>query len=175
VTCWITKGWRKTMWIKFPAISRSTCLDIGYQIKQSPYFDLKVLIMRPAPGVWNITRAGGILPRLDGARGKKQVWHPHQWKHGFLTRHLQILGSLVLAVSLSVYYLLLSISITNFMSNRKRALIIELLWTRSHRSGGFGALIPPNKAPSPPNWNMKYYKSVEFLSIFRIWRPAAQT
>jgi len=163
------------MWIKFPAISRSTCLDIGYQIKQSPYFDLKVLIMRPAPGVWNITRAGGILPRLDGARGKKQVWHPHQWKHGFLTRHLQILGSLVLAVSLSVYYLLLSISITNFMSNRKRALIIELLWTRSHRSGGFGALIPPNKAPSPPNWNMKYYKSVEFLSIFRIWRPAAQT
>jgi len=44
-----------------------------------------------------------------------------------LTRHLQILGSLVLAVSLCVYYLLLSISITNFMSNLKRALIVELL------------------------------------------------
>jgi len=34
--------------------------------------------------------------------------------------HLQILGSLVLAVSLSVYYLLLSISITNFMNNLNR-------------------------------------------------------
>ena len=44
-----------------------------------------------------------------------------------LTRHLLILGSLVLAVSLCVYYLLLSISITNFMSNLKRALIVELL------------------------------------------------
>jgi len=48
----------------------------------------------------------------------------HQWKHWFLTHHLQILGSFVLAVSLFVYYLFLFISITNFMSNLKRALII---------------------------------------------------
>jgi len=30
--------------------------------------------------------------------------------------------------------------------------------------GGFGGLSPPNKAPSPQNWNMKHYKSVKFLS-----------
>ena len=101
-------------------------------------------------------------------------FHVHQRKDWFLTRHLQILGSLVPTLSLSAYYLLLSISITNFMSNPKRVLIIELLRTQSHRSGGFGALIPPNKAPSPPNWNMKYYKSVEFLSSFKMSRPAAQ-
>jgi len=35
----------------------------------------------------------------------------------FSLLHLQTLGSLVLDVSLSVYYLLLSISITNFMNN----------------------------------------------------------
>jgi len=40
------------------------------------------------------------------------------------------------AVSLSVYYWLLSISITNFMSNLKRALVNELLWTRSLRHEG---------------------------------------
>ena len=34
---------------------------------------------------------------------------------------------------------------------------------------------PPNKAPSPPNWNMKHYKSVEFLSIFRMSSHPAQT
>ena len=83
---------------------------------------------------------------------------------------------LVLTLSLSVYYLLLSISITNFMSKSQAcphrwAALDE---TQSHRSGGFGALIPPNKAPSPPNWNMKYYKSVEFLSSFKMWSPAAQ-
>jgi len=32
--------------------------------------------------------------------------------------------------------------------------------------GGFGGLIPPNKAPSPPNWNMKHCKSVEFFFRF---------
>jgi len=61
------------------------------------------------------------------------------------------------------------------MSNLKRAVIIELLWTRSRHYGGFGAVSPPNKTSSPPNWNMKYYKSVKFLSIFRISSPAAQT
>ena len=40
--------------------------------------------------------------------------------------------------------------------------------------GGFGAVIAPNKAPNPPNGNMKY-KSVEFLSIFRMSSPATQT
>jgi len=42
-------------------------------------------------------------------------------------------------------------------------------------TGGFGGLSPPNKAPSIPNWNMKHYKSVEFLSIFRMSSPSAQT
>jgi len=36
--------------------------------------------------------------------------------------------------------------------------------------GHFDADSPPNKAPRPPNWNMKYYKSVGFLSIFRIFQ-----
>ena len=35
------------------------------------------------------------------------------------------------------------------MSNLKRAIIIELLRTQSRRHGGFGAVIPPNKAPTP--------------------------
>jgi len=41
--------------------------------------------------------------------------------------------------------------------------------------GSFGGLSPPNKAPSPPNWNMKRYKPVEFLSIFRMSSHPAQT
>jgi len=45
--------------------------------------------------------------------------------HRFLTRHLQLLQSLVLTMSLSV----LSISITNFISDLKGA-PIELLWTQ---------------------------------------------
>jgi len=40
-------------------------------------------------------------------------------------------GYLVLALSLSINYLLISISITNLMSNLKRTFIIELLWTQS--------------------------------------------
>ena len=39
---------------------------------------------------------------------------------------------------------------------------IPLTW------GSFRGLSPPNKAPSPPNWNIKHYKPVEFLSIFRM-------
>jgi len=46
-------------------------------------------------------------------------------------------SSLVLAVSLYVYYLLLSISIINFMSKLKRAFIVELVWTQSRRQGRF--------------------------------------
>jgi len=38
----------------------------------------------------------------------------------------------------------------------------------------FGGLSPPNKAPSPPNWNREQYKSVEFLSIFRMSSHPAQ-
>jgi len=30
-------------------------------------------------------------------------------------------------------------------------------------TGGIGGLTPPNKAPSPPKWNMKHYKLAEFL------------
>jgi len=32
-------------------------------------------------------------------------------------------------------------------------------------AGIFRGLSPPNKAPSPLNWNMKHYKSLEFLLI----------
>ena len=31
--------------------------------------------------------------------------------------------------------------------------------------GGFGGLSPPNKAPSPPNGNMKHYKSWNVCQI----------
>ena len=40
--------------------------------------------------------------------------------------------------------------------------------------GSFGGLSPPNKSPSPPKWNMKHYKSVEFLSIFSMSSHPAQ-
>ena len=30
---------------------------------------------------------------------------------------------------------------------------------------------PPNKAPSPPNWKVKHFKSVEFFSIFIMSSP----
>jgi len=41
--------------------------------------------------------------------------------------------------------------------------------------GSIGGLSLPNKAPSPQNWNRKHYKSVEFLSIFRMSSHPAQT
>ena len=40
--------------------------------------------------------------------------------------------------------------------------------------GGFGGLSCPNKGLSPPNWNVKHYKSVEVLSIFRMTSPHPQ-
>ena len=53
---------------------------------------------------------------------------------------------------------------------------ILLLGVTSPRGGGaFGGLSPPNKTPSPPNWNTKHYKSVEILSMFRVSSPPAQT
>jgi len=39
---------------------------------------------------------------------------------------------------------------------------------------GFWGLTPTNKAPRLPNWNMKHYKSVEILPIFRVSSPPAQ-
>jgi len=36
---------------------------------------------------------------------------------------------------------------------------------------GFVGFTPPNKAPTPPNWNLKYYKSMEFLSNFNVKPP----
>ena len=38
-------------------------------------------------------------------------------------------------------------------------------------TGGFGGLRPPNKGPSPLNWNMKHYKLVEFLSHLNVKLP----
>jgi len=38
-----------------------------------------------------------------------------------------------------------------------------------------GGLAPETKLQAPPNWNMKHYKSVEFLSIFRVSSPPAET
>ena len=42
--------------------------------------------------------------------------------------------------------------------------------SRRHR-GALVGLARPNKAPSPPNWNLKHHKSVEFLSIFIVKPP----
>ena len=36
---------------------------------------------------------------------------------------------------------------------------------------GLLGLHPPNKAPSPPNWNMKHYKSVEFCQFLERQAP----
>jgi len=44
-------------------------------------------------------------------------------------------------------------------------------WARPVATGGFGGLSLPNKAPCPPNWSMKHYKSVEFLSNFNVKPP----
>jgi len=37
--------------------------------------------------------------------------------------------------------------------------------------GAFGGLAAPNKAPSPSNWNMKHYRSVEILSFLEYKAP----
>jgi len=37
--------------------------------------------------------------------------------------------------------------------------------------GDFWGFIPHKQSSNPPNWNMKHYKLVEFLSIFRVSRP----
>ena len=45
------------------------------------------------------------------------------------------------------------------------------LSNQSRRHGGAFGDLAPNKTPSPPNWNMKHYKSVECSSIFRMSSP----
>ena len=45
-------------------------------------------------------------------------------------------------------------------------------YEQSCRHGGaFGGLAPQTKLQAPPNWNIKHYKSVEFLSIFSVKPP----
>jgi len=46
-------------------------------------------------------------------------------------------------------------------------------WSQSSRHGGGGGLSPQNNAPSPPNWNMNNYKSVEFCQ-FLVSRPPVE-
>ena len=86
--------------------------------------------------------------RLDGARGKKQVWRPHvrNW----------------------------DLSEVNVLYWRKYLWHCWDLLAPPHSPvamGAFGGLSPPNKAPIPPNWNMRHYESVEFLSIFALTSP----
>ena len=100
----------------------------------------------------------------------------HQWKHRFLNHHhLQMLRSLVLTLLVSVYSLLLSLQSQISWAISSTPSSLSYTGPSLVAMGGFGAVIRPNKAPSPPNWNMKYYKSVEFLSFFRMSSPAAQT
>jgi len=37
--------------------------------------------------------------------------------------------------------------------------------------GSFGGLAPPDKAPSPPNWNMKHYNQLSFCQLFNVKPP----
>jgi len=46
-----------------------------------------------------------------------------------------------------------------------------LMQSRRHGAGFGGLIHPPNKAPSPPNWNVKHYISVEFLPILEFQAP----
>jgi len=58
-------------------------------------------------------------------------------------------------------------------SRRKLCLIIFdwQVWTRPSPKGTFGGLAPPNTAPSPPKLNYEAYKSMKFLSHFRMSSP----
>jgi len=47
----------------------------------------------------------------------------------------------------------------------------NLLVTTPVATGCFGGLNPPKKLQMPQNWNMKHYKSVDFLSNFRMSVP----
>jgi len=43
-----------------------------------------------------------------------------------------------------------------------------VLWSSPVATGGLVGLAPQTKLQAPSNWNTKHYKSVEFLSIFRM-------
>ena len=45
------------------------------------------------------------------------------------------------------------------------------IFTSPVATGGFWGLAPPNKLQASPNWIMKHYKSVKFLSNFRMSSP----
>jgi len=49
--------------------------------------------------------------------------------------------------------------------------LLSALCQSSRHGKAFVGLSTTNKAPSPPNWNTKDYKSVAFLSIFRMPSP----
>jgi len=40
--------------------------------------------------------------------------------------------------------------------------------------GALVTLVPQNKSPIPPNWSTKHYKSVKYLSIYRISSPPTE-
>jgi len=51
-----------------------------------------------------------------------------------------------------------------------------MVWSSPVATGGFGGLSPLTQTPRfSPIWNMKHYKSVEFLSKFGMLRPPGQT
>ena len=43
-------------------------------------------------------------------------------------------------------------------------LVVVEIQSRRH-GGALVGLDPPNKAPNPPNWNVKHYKYIEFWLI----------
>jgi len=47
----------------------------------------------------------------------------------------------------------------------------ESLHQQSRRHGGPWRAYTPNNAPSPPKWNMKHYKSVEFCQFLQCQAP----
>jgi len=52
---------------------------------------------------------------------------------------------------------------------------IDVCGNQFRRHGGFGGLSSPKKLQVPQNWSIKHYKSVDFLSNFRMSVPPAQT
>jgi len=70
--------------------------------------------------------------------------------------------------------------VTSQINFRGSAEDTTILGVRGHAQSrcqgeAFRGLDPPNKTPSPPNSNMKHYKSIKILSMFRVSSPPAQT
>jgi len=61
--------------------------------------------------------------------------------------------------------------ISEFVMHDSVGIIIRSRYSPFAAAGAWCALPPPNKAPSPPNWNMKHYKLVEFLSNLNVKTP----